>query len=157
MDELSSIEGIKNPDEIAKNLHKRQKPPFLLKDSQEAIEAQNRELLQLKLTNHELVNKNKELRRLLDQREGGQQKTDFEKPKVHKELKDTACQTNLDSSNIDDLLKASITLKRQKEQTNNNKMSTHQNLMPYEKKVLEELFELDGVMTRLRDKLKAKV
>lgn len=107
-------------------------------------------------------------------------------------LRDKSCQTNLDSLNVDELIKASITLKRQKEQERIQEVNNHhptpkqslkrdqqtqhpimsqlhyQNaftsppkqastklLAPDEKKLLEELYSVDGIMTTVLDKLKA--
>jgi len=124
------------PEEIAKQLQISQKRRPLL-SSHETIESYKNENLQLKVQLHQLkqasskeienfdtdgikkdliadlMNRNEDLRKRLDEREKRDRAEEREKKSMQR---DAMCQTNLDSLNIDELIKASITLKKMNEQ-----------------------------------------
>lgn len=91
--------------------------------SQETIAQLQNEILKLKLIKHQLeqklANNLDETKRdlvadLLTQNE--ELRKQIEETEEKREFKDAACQTNLDRLNIDQLIEASLTLKRQKRQ-----------------------------------------
>lgn len=180
------------PEEIAKQLQTTHKKRPLL-SSQETIETMKNENLQLKLQLYQqssmdhsqlqnlvadLFTINQELRSKILKSEESKRKADG--PKKHS--RDAYCQTNLDSMNIEELIKSNIILKRQREQerlqvqpqqekrekppiitqlhypsvTLPKQTLDNKPLRPDERHILDGLYRLHGHMTTALDKLRER-
>lgn len=110
------------------------------------------------------LNENKELKKKLEEIARRDKRLEEKKKSM---LRNSECQTNLDSFNIDELISCRIKLKRMEQNpittttttskhvVPNKQIASNKQLSPDEKEILETLFRVDGNLTTTLDKLRA--